>query len=225
MPVGLTIGAFCLYLAGVMLRRRELLTSAYHASVIAIMFLMLAIPTGILDWHRFYGRAWILEIKMKLILASTLFLLLSLLALIGRYPGARLRLLSILYFLGVLNVVGLGFFGGQLVFRGRLAATPVHLHTGQMIFDGHCAGCHERGGNIIIPDLALRSAPQLQVFEEFVRFIRHPHLPNGEPGRMLIFGRDKLTDEELKDLYDYLQDTFTKPKLDSLQVRSDSPDT
>jgi uncharacterized membrane protein len=117
MPIGLTIGAFCLYLAGVMLRRKELMVPSYHAAVVALLFLMLAVPTGIMDWQRFYGGAWLLEVNMKLALAGGLFLLLSVTVMIGRHHDAHPRFLLMLYFLGVLNVAGLGFFGGQLVFR------------------------------------------------------------------------------------------------------------
>jgi len=214
MPVGLTVGAFCLYLAGTMLRCRELVASSYHAAVIALLFLVLAVPAGIMDWQRFYGGAWLLEIKMKLALAGALFFLLSLAAMIGRHADAHTRILPMLYFLGVLNVAGLGFFGGQLVFRGRVPAAPDYLHAGQTVFDGHCSGCHGRGGNVFMPNLPLRSAPQLQAYEGFVAFIRDPRLPNGQPGPMPRFGQDKLTDEDLNELYDYIRFAFVKPKRD-----------
>jgi uncharacterized membrane protein len=217
MPIGLTIGAFCLYLAGVTLRSREMVTSSYHAVVFALLFLMLTIPTGIMDWQRFYGGAWLLEIKMKLALAGALFLLLVFVTMIGRrLLATRPRFLPILYFLGFLNVAGLGFFGGQLVFHGRVPTVPNHLHAGQTLFNGHCSGCHERGGNVFMPNLALRSAPQLQAYGDFVKFVRNPRLPNGQQGPMPWFGQEKLTDEELKELYNYVRFAFIKPERDEM---------
>lgn len=214
MPVGLTVAALCFWLAGTALRRRALLASAHHAAVLALLFLAAAVPVGVMDWQRFYGGAWLLEIQAKLGLAGALLLALALAALAGRRPGAHPRLLPALYMLGVAGVGGLGFFGGQLVFRGRSPEAPEHLWAGQMVFDSHCSGCHGRGGNVFAPNLPLRSARQLQDFGEFVKFVRDPRMPDGQPGPMPKFDRGRPTDEELRQLYDYLHFAFVKPARD-----------
>lgn len=214
LPVGLTLGAFILYLTGALLNRRDYQASAHHVSVLALLFLGVAIPTGIMDWQRFFGGAWLFEIKMKIGLAGVLVVLLSLMAVFGRRPEAHRAFLPALYFLGVLNVGGLGFFGGQLVFRGRVPEAPAYLHVGQRIFDSRCSGCHQRGGNIFEPNLPLRSAPQLDEYEEFRKFLRAPRLPNGMPGPMPAFGENRLTDADVKNLYDYIRFAFVKPARD-----------
>lgn len=214
MPVGLTIGAFCLYLGGLLSGRREWLASAHRVIVLALLFLALAIPTGIMDWQRFFGGAWLFEIRAKLALAGVLAVLLALASVFGgRYEVYGKRLLA-LYFLCLLNVGALGFFGGQLVFRGRVPEAPEHLHVGQMIFDSHCSGCHQRGGNVFEPNLPLRSAPQLDDFGQFLKFVRDPRLPSGLPGPMPAFGEKRLTDEEARSLYDYIRFAFVEPARD-----------
>lgn len=214
MPVGLTVGAFCLCIAGILRRRPALLCCAQHLGLLALLFLVLAVPIGIIDWRRFYGGAWLFEIKMKLALAATLLILLILATVLGRQPGRHAGLMPTLYFLGVLNVGGLGFFGGELVYRGRVPEAPDHLRAGQLIFDGNCSGCHNRGGNAFMPNLPLRSAPQLQTYAEFRDFVRDPRLPNGQPGPMPAFGPGQLSDAQLQSLYDYVQFAFVKPQRD-----------
>lgn len=214
MPVGLTIGAFCLYLSGFLLGRRDWMACAHRVIVLALLFLALAIPTGIMDWRRFFGGAWLFEIKAKVALAVLLVVLLSLTAFFGRRYEAHRKLLPGFFFLCALNVGALGYFGGQLVFRGRVPEAPEHLHAGQRIFDSRCSGCHQRGGNVFEPNLPLRSAPQLDDFNRFLKFLRDPRLPNGMPGPMPEFTEKKLTDEQARQLFDYIHFAFVEPERD-----------
>jgi len=167
MTIGLTIGAFFLCLAGNLLKRRELIASAYHVLILAFLSLMVTVPTGLMDWQRFYGGAWLLEIKMKIAMAGVLFILLSFATIIGRrLDYSHPRILFMLYFLGVMNVAGLGFFGGQLVFPGREPSAPDYQHAEHTISDGHCFNCSQVS-NDSMSNQPLRSVPQLQAYENF----------------------------------------------------------
>lgn len=209
-PTGLSIGAACLVLWSFVTGKPVYRTTAYQIVILAFIFVFIAIPLGIIDWQRFYGGAWIFEIKMKLVLACVYFVLLALTVFFG-WRCSDSPAMPVLYFLGVLPVMGLGFFGGQLVYNGFSPEAPEEFKIGQHIFEGNCSGCHRRGENIIVPNLPLRNAPQLNDFNDFITYIRDPKMPDGSRGLMPRFTLGKLSDEEVKHLYDYLYFAFLTP--------------
>ncbi|WP_374089807.1 DUF2231 domain-containing protein [Methylomicrobium lacus] len=213
-PAGMSIGAFCFALLAFLTKQQAYRNTAYQITVLAFVFIFLAIPVGFMDWQRFYGGAWIFEIKMKLALATLYFLLMLTAVVIGRRHHDSPAMLA-LYFSGMLTVGGLGFFGGQLVYRGFAPEAPAQFKIGRHTFESHCSGCHRRGENIIVPSLPLRNAPQLQNFNDFLNFIRDPKMPDGSPGSMPRFTLDKLSDQEAKQLYDYLYFEFLAQKRPS----------
>jgi len=76
--------------------------------------------------------------------------------------------------------------------------------AGQKIFNELCAGCHENGGNIITPSLPIRGSHKLANYETFLSFIRNPRMPDGSIGAMQFFPESRLTNDESKQLYNYL---------------------
>ncbi|MGR8932086.1 MAG: DUF2231 domain-containing protein [Gammaproteobacteria bacterium] len=209
-PAGLSTGALCFALWSIATGQTTYRTTAYRMVVLALIFALLAFPVGLMDWQRFYGGARIFEIEMKLVLASVYILLLITAVIMGR-QHIDSALLPVLYFFGTLCVAGLGFFGGQLVYSGFSPEAPEQFKTGKRIFESNCSGCHRRGENIIVPNLPLRNAPQLNDFKKFLSFIRAPRMPNGSPGIMPNFPLSKLSDEKTKQLYDYLYFEFRTP--------------
>jgi len=206
-PAGMSIGGFCFSILALLTKQPVYRNTAYQITVLAFIFIFLAIPAGIMDWQRFYGGAWIFEIKMKLFLATLYFILLLTAVVIGRRHNDS-PAMPVLYVTGMLTVAGLGFFGGQLVYRGFTPEAPEQFKIGQHIFESNCSGCHRRGENIIEPKLPLRNAPQLKKFDDFLNFIRDPRMPDRSPGLMPQFTSEKLTDEEVRQLYDYLHFEF-----------------
>lgn len=206
-PTGMSIGAFCLTLWALVTRQPGYRTTAYQVCVIAFIFTFLAIPVGIFDWQRFYGGAWFFEIKMKLALASLYFILLFAAVIIGR-RHVDSPVMPVLYISSLLAVMGLGFFGGQLVYHGFSPEAPEQFKVGRHVFESHCSGCHRRGENILEPNMPLRNAAQLKDFNDFLNFIRDPHMPDGSPGLMPKFTSDEIADADAKQLYDYLSFTF-----------------
>lgn len=213
-PAGMSIGAFCFALWALVTKQQVYRNTAYHMTVLAFIFIFLAIPVGIMDWQRFYGGAWIFEIKMKLALATLYFFLLLTAVVIGRRHNDS-PLMPALYLSSLLTVAGLGYFGGQLVYRNVMPETSKQFKVGRHTFEINCSGCHRRGENIIEPNLPLRNAPQLKTFNDFNNFIRDPRMPNGLPGAMPRFTVDKLSDEEARQLYDYLYFEFLARKRSS----------
>jgi mono/diheme cytochrome c family protein len=116
----------------------------------------------------------------------------------------------LLFMLCLFNVMGLGYFGGKLVYEGRTPIAKDGLFPGRNIFVGHCSGCHSNGGNILFPNLPLRSAPQLVSYEKFIEFVRNPMLPNGSKGPMPAFTQHNLSDQQARELYNYVVNGLAK---------------
>ena len=148
---------------------------------------------------------------MKIALATLLFILLSITLIVGRIPDVRPSIMMLLFMLCFFNVMGLGYFGGKLVYEGRTPAATDGLFPGRNIFVGHCSGCHSNGGDILFPNLPLRSAPQLVSYEKFIEFLRNPTLPNGSKGPMPVFTQHDLSDQQAHELYEYVIKGFAKP--------------
>lgn len=210
-PAGMSIGALGFWLLAVLTKQAVFRSTAYHVAVFALAFTLLAIPVGIFDWQRFYGGAWFFEIQVKAVLAAVYLLLIASAVVIGR-RCLESRALPVLYLGSVVTVGGLGFFGGQLVYHGFTPEAPVQFKAGRHVFESHCSGCHRRGENIIEPNMPLRNAPQLHDFTAFLAFIRDPRMPDGSPGVMPKFGRDRIGDLNARELFDYLNFAFVASK-------------
>jgi mono/diheme cytochrome c family protein len=81
----------------------------------------------------------------------------------------------------------------------------------QLIFDSNCSGCHAHGGNAILPNYPLRSAPELGKFEDFRQFIRNPRLPSGAEGPMPAFPPSRISETQAHQLYEYITHVVEKP--------------
>lgn len=212
LPIGLSAGAFFL-LAGCLLGHRDRLrTSAWHVSILALIFTPLAIATGIMDWQRFYAGVWLREIQIKVVLAALLLVLLAAVVWRGRNETRPSPITALLLTLTLIDIGALGYFGGDLAWGSRTPEAPTALQSGQKIFAGNCSGCHPRGSNIIVPQLPLRTAPQLGDYEDFLAFLRDPKMPDGNPGRMPAFPPSVLSDQEVRALYDYLRFAFVESR-------------
>ncbi|MGA7978605.1 MAG: DUF2231 domain-containing protein [Chromatiaceae bacterium] len=211
MPIGLVVGSLFIGAAALIFSHTSMARSAYYTLVLALIFWFPTVTFGLMDWQRYYGGAWLLPIKMKLILASVLFVLLVSGVLVGYRDQTRLKLLVPIYLLCFVTVTGLGYFGGQLVYGGRTPSAPVEFRAGEHVFDSNCSGCHAHGGNAILPNFPLRSAPELGKLEDFRAFIRDPRLPSGAKGPMPVFPPSRISDKQAHELYEYITNVIEKP--------------
>jgi uncharacterized membrane protein len=211
-PVGAVIIAFCLMAVGLLWRRPNLFSSAYHALTVGFVLLIPTVILGILDWQHYYAGAWVFPIQMKVALASLLFILLSITLIVGRNSKVHPATMMCLCTFCLFNVMGLGFFGGELVFADRKLGVTKDFQAGQNVFLNHCAGCHINGGNVFFPNMPLRSAPQLKSFETFLAFVRNPTLRNGKKGPMPNFTSGKLSDQQVRELHGYIVNKLAKPE-------------
>jgi mono/diheme cytochrome c family protein len=98
-----------------------------------------------MDWQQFYAGAWLFPIKMKFVLASFLLILLILAVIFSLQAQAVESRNLLIYLLCLLNVVFLGFFGGQLVYGVKEPAgaeSQGAAASGALVFQQNCAACH-----------------------------------------------------------------------------------
>ena len=223
-PVGLVIGAFFFFLLAVIFRRQRLHLTARHIFVLALIFAFPTILLGVFDWIHFYGGALIPAIKVKMVLSAILLVLLGAGIILGDEAKPRRLVMAAIYALSLATVIGLGYFGGSLVFgkaslvapapsigvaQGVASAEPEERGSqGKALFQENCESCHAGGGNIVVASLPLKGSKRLESLDSFERFVRAPTLPDGKPGPMPPFGKDSLDEGQVKALYDYVEDLY-----------------
>jgi cytochrome c5 len=132
-------------LVALIFRRTNLAQTARNCSVLA---LIAAVPTallGIMDWLHFYGGSLLFPIKMKLVLAGILIIFLILAVIVGFFGETFSKIVISLYVLCLFTVIGLGYFGGELVYGTKSPAVGVAegpVAEGAMVFKQNCSACH-----------------------------------------------------------------------------------
>jgi mono/diheme cytochrome c family protein len=217
LPIGLVIGAFLFFLVAVIFKRKNLVVTARHVSILAFIFVFPTILLGVLDWLHFFKGAMVAPIKFKMVLASAVLILLAAGIIVGSEIKVRTASLMVIYALAVVCVVGLGWFGGRLVYGGWSPApeTPAAqagtapaapaVPAGQRLFASNCSACHPNGTNAIVANLPVKTSTKLASEAAFVAFIRSPKMPDGSEGQMPPFAADQLSDKQAGALYSYIQ--------------------
>jgi uncharacterized membrane protein len=212
MPIGLVVGAFVFAWIALLFHRQKLATAARYCVILAAIWVFPTMLFGIMDWYHYYAGAMLLPIKVKLIFAPSLTILLWIAVILGYKKGAESRTVLAIYCVCFAIVIILGYFGGQLVYGVKTPAPPENLKAGAKVFSANCKGCHPHGGNILKPNLPLRSAPQLANFNSFQAFIGDPKLPDGSKGPMPAFPENKISDQQARELYEYIDKIIVHPK-------------
>jgi len=217
-PIGLVIGAFCFFGLAMVFKRRHLVLTARQISIMALVFAFPSILLGVFDWIHFYHGALIQAIKIKMILAGLLLVLLGLGIILGGEKKPRRLAFWIIYGLSFATVVGLGYFGGGLVFRGGSAfaqnstigvaqapsAGSATASAGTSLFEANCQACHAGGGNGLVASLPVKGSKKLASLEAFERFVRKPAMPDGKSGEMPGFAPDALSEAQMRELYNFV---------------------
>ena len=185
--------------------------SAQHCLILAWLFFFPTVLLGYMDWQHYYHGVWIFAIKAKIALAIVLFILLSLGLLLILSGKSESRALPVIYALGTVTVVALGYFGGHMVYSGRTRATPQEFHAGMVIYDAKCSACHPNGGNAIIPSYPIKGSQYLETQDKFIAFIRNPRLTDGSKGPMQTFPPSYISDQQGRELYRFLIHEYALP--------------
>jgi mono/diheme cytochrome c family protein len=216
-PIGLVIGAFLFFLVAVLFGKKNLVLTARHVSILAFIFVFPTILFGVFDWLHFFKGALIAPIKYKMVLASAVLVLLAIGIIVGSELQVRTAPMMVVYALAVVAVVGLGWFGGKLVYGGfspaAQAAAPAAAQggaapavpVGQRLFASNCGACHPNGANAIVAELPLKTSKMLASAASFTSFIRSPKMPDGSESQMPSFGTDQISDKQAGQLYTYIQ--------------------
>jgi uncharacterized membrane protein len=210
MPIGLVMGAFVFAWAALLFKGRQLALSARYCAILAFLFWFPTVLFGFMDWRHFYPGAWLSPITVKLVLAGILLILLVIGLFLGSKGRVGARSLLVVYSLCFFMVVGLGFFGAQLVYAGKAQAAPEKYKAGERIFLTNCSACHPQGGNVIKPQLPIHGSPRLKDLKTFIKWIRHPDPP------MPVFSPSKLADQEAGELYQYAVHALERQKKPAL---------
>lgn len=154
LPVGIAIGTFLFALAAWIFKKPVLAQTARHCSLLALLAVPVAMAVGIMDWQHFYGGAWLFPIVMKFILAGLLFAALLTAVIKGFKKDTEIIKILPLYLFCFLLVIGLGFFGGELVYGNR-GPSPIpaedtgdtgpdmsQVRKGAELFSQKCSFCH-----------------------------------------------------------------------------------
>ena len=143
--MGLVMGAFIFLLIALFFRRESLARTAWRCMVLALIALLPTAVLGYADWqHRFAGDL-IFPITMKLILAGLLLVLLVVAIVMGFRTENWSRNVVIIYAVCLVVVIGIGYFGGELVYgkRAPTGATKKGLVSeGAVVFNQSCSACH-----------------------------------------------------------------------------------
>jgi len=204
MPIGLVVATVLFSLTAIVLHKPALFKTAYYCIVLSFIWVFPTILFGIMDWQHFYAGALLFPIKVKLILAPLLAVLLLFALLLSRRGREGTPAVMAVYGLSFMTVVALGYFGGQMVYGVKNISASEQLQAGARLFKANCNACHPNGGNVIMPNLPLKSSLKLSDYDRFIEFIRHPKLPGGALGAMPPFPDSKLSDRDAKALYEYV---------------------
>jgi uncharacterized membrane protein len=125
MPIGLVVGALIFFLVAVIFKRKNLIVTARHASILAFIFAFPTIMLGIIDWIHFYHATLFVPIIIKMALAFVALVVLG----AGIILGSEIRLhavsLTVLYGTAFVAMIGLGYFGSGIVYgRGLQIKAP-----------------------------------------------------------------------------------------------------
>lgn len=207
-PVGLTFGAFFLSILGLIFHREDMAKSARYVSLIALILLAPTILMGYMDWVHYFAGGWLQPIKIKIILAAVFLLLLCLAQIFSRKEPATSGKVVVTYALCFAATIGLGYFGGQIVYAGKTPPASSKFQSGLGLYRANCSGCHPYGGNIVDQNATIRGSSDLRDVETFLRWIRDPRRDNGTRGVMPAFLSSRISDVEARDLWLYIVDAM-----------------
>lgn len=145
LPIGMVMGAFLFLMLALIFKVTNLAQTARNCTVLA---LVAALPTallGIMDWLHFYGGSMLFPIKMKLFLAAVLIVLLVLAVMFAFKDEPGSKIVVSLSTLCLLAVIGLGYFGGELVYGTKASTEEVSegpAAKGAVVFQNNCSACH-----------------------------------------------------------------------------------
>lgn len=210
-PVGLVIASFIFMFLAFFLRGSTFGQTSKHCIILALLSAIPTVVVGYFDWQIFYAGSYIFPIIMKMMLAGLLMVLLIILVFISLKNEGSFSRRFLIHFLVLLIVMGIGYFGGELVYGKKTTSPPVveineSALAGMKLFDTKCSFCHfaDRSETKVGPGLKglfqiekLPNSEKPVTSENIEQQLKTPFK------KMPSF--KSLKDDEIKSLTDYLQ--------------------
>ena len=125
MPIGLVVGALIFLLVAIVFKKKDLILTARHASILAFIFVFPTILLGVMDWIHFYHATLFTPIKIKMVLASVALIVLGAGIILGSEIKLHTMTMTVLYVAAFFVMIGLGYFGSGIVYgRGLGMKAP-----------------------------------------------------------------------------------------------------
>lgn len=207
LPIGLVFGVMFFSIAAGLFRRSDLAQSARHCAILALILLLPALASGVMDWQYFYGGAMLFIFKAKMALAGVLLFFLVLAVVAGRSERSISNTLFFLYLCCLLTVIALGYFGGQLVYGSKPSQPQTAaslVDKGTVIYGQNCSACHfaDSGTEKVGP--GLKGIFKQEVFpssgdpateDNFRKLLKNPldempsfdHLPESDVAALIVY--------------------------------------
>jgi cytochrome c553 len=122
-----------------------------------------------------------------------------------------LALVSVFAIVAITCAQGTGIMGQGMTGQGMMGSGQEESQKPSQgvsvraeVFNANCKVCHQNGGNIINPNLPLRGSLKLADFNTFLTYIRNPKMPDGSRGSMPSFSQAQISDEQARELYQYI---------------------
>ena len=145
LPVGLIMAAFVFSLVALLFRKPDFAQTARHCSILAMISTFPTLLLGVMDWQHFYAGAWLFPIKIKFFLAGVILILLFVTVSVAASTKEGSVKTVLLYGLCLITVVGLGYFGGELVYGQKVPSEKPDdnlVRQGAVVFSASCSACH-----------------------------------------------------------------------------------
>jgi uncharacterized membrane protein len=125
MPIGLVVGALIFFLVAVVFKRKNLVLTARHASILAFIFAFPTIMLGVMDWIHFYHATLFVPIMIKMMLAGIALIVLGAGIILGSEVKLHTMTMTVLYAIAFVAMMGLGYFGSGIIYgRGLQIRAP-----------------------------------------------------------------------------------------------------
>jgi len=124
MPIGLVVGALVFFIVALVFKKKDLVMTARHVSILAFIFAFPTILLGVMDWIHFYHAVLFTPIKIKMTLAAVVLVVLGTGIVLGSEIKVRSVAMTVLYSLAFVCVIGLGYFGSGIIYGRGLEMKP-----------------------------------------------------------------------------------------------------
>jgi uncharacterized membrane protein len=134
MPIGLITGAFIFFIVAIVFKKKTLVLTARHASILAFIFAFPTILLGVFDWIHFYNATLFTPIIIKMTLAAVLLIILGAGIIVGSEIKLHAITMTVIYALTLVTAMTLGYFGSGIIYgRGLQKKTAPVIKTDTVI--------------------------------------------------------------------------------------------